>query len=79
MALDVNSKMLTMFDCGSNILLWWSCLDGVVYTVYQMGLAVNKGKVALSRETNDTWVRGESQDNICHRPYRGKCGFLSLI
>ncbi|XP_063329661.1 lymphocyte antigen 75 [Pelmatolapia mariae] len=70
MALDVSSKMLTMFDCGSNILLWWRCLDGTVYTVYQMGLAVNKGKVALSRETNDTWVRGESQDNICQRPYR---------
>uniref|UniRef100_A0A3Q0QN43 Lymphocyte antigen 75 n=1 Tax=Amphilophus citrinellus TaxID=61819 RepID=A0A3Q0QN43_AMPCI len=70
MAIDIPSRMLTMFDCGSNNLLWWRCLDGTVYTVYQMLLTVSKGEVALRRESNDTWVRKGSQDNICQRPYR---------
>ncbi|XP_031702098.1 lymphocyte antigen 75 isoform X1 [Anarrhichthys ocellatus] len=70
LALDVQSKTLSLVDCGSNILLWWRCLDGAVFTVYQMGLVVIDGKVATKRDPNDTWVRGASQDNICQRLYR---------
>lgn len=70
LSLDVRSKALTLVDCGSNILLWWRCLDGAVYTVYQMGLAVSEGKIVAKRDSNDTWVTGGSQDNICHRLYR---------
>ncbi|XP_070703612.1 lymphocyte antigen 75 [Pempheris klunzingeri] len=70
LALEISSKTLTMVDCGSNIPLWWRCLDGAVYSVYLMGLAVSDGKVATKRDTGDTWVRGGSQDNICQRPYR---------
>lgn len=79
LGLDVRSKTLTLVDCGANIMLWWRCLEEAVFTVYQMGLAVNEGKVVAKRDTNDSWVRGGSQDNICQRPYRGECGFLSLI
>lgn len=79
LALDVPSKKLSLVDCGANILLRWRCLDGVVYTVYQMGLAVNDSKVVARRDANDTWVRGGSQDNICQRPYHGECGFLYVI
>ncbi|KAI3377502.1 hypothetical protein L3Q82_008681, partial [Scortum barcoo] len=70
LALDVPSKKLLLVDCGANILLQWRCLDGVVRTVYEMGLAVSDGKVVAKRDANDTWVRGGSQDNICQRPYR---------
>uniref|UniRef100_A0A1A7YTD8 Lymphocyte antigen 75 n=1 Tax=Iconisemion striatum TaxID=60296 RepID=A0A1A7YTD8_9TELE len=70
LALDVQSKMLKVVDCGSSVLLWWRCLDGVVYTVYEMGLAVSDGKVGVKRNTDDTWVRGGSQDDICHRAYQ---------
>ncbi|XP_029310813.1 lymphocyte antigen 75 [Cottoperca gobio] len=69
LALDVSTKALYMADCGSNILLWWRCLDGAVFTVYQMELTVSGGKVAAKRDANDTWVRGGSQDNICQKLY----------
>ncbi|MEQ2302365.1 hypothetical protein AMECASPLE_006125 [Ameca splendens] len=70
LALNVTSKMLSLVDCGSSFPLSWRCLDGLVFTVYQMGLTVIKDKVGVNRDSNDTWVRGGSQDNICHRPYR---------
>ncbi|KAM6950375.1 lymphocyte antigen 75 [Lycodopsis pacificus] len=69
LALDVQSKTLSLVDCGANNLLWWRCLDGAVFTVYQMGLSVSDGKVATKRDPSDTWVRGASQDNICQRLY----------
>lgn len=77
LALNVASKTLSLVDCGSNILLWWRCLDGVVYTAYEMTLAVadDKDQVTTKRESNDTWLRGGSQRNICHEPYRGKSSF----
>ncbi|XP_049910207.1 lymphocyte antigen 75 [Epinephelus moara] len=70
LALDVRTKALSLVDCGANILLWWRCLDGAVYTVYEMGLTVSDGKVTTKRDTNDTWVRGGSQDSICQKLYR---------
>ncbi|CAF99787.1 unnamed protein product, partial [Tetraodon nigroviridis] len=70
LALDVRSKMLSLVDCSSSVLLWWRCLDGTIYTVYEMALVVSDGKLATKRDTADTWVRGASQDNICQKPYR---------
>lgn len=72
LALKVASKTLSLVDCGSNILLWWRCLDGVVYTAYEMTLAVadDKEQVTTKHKSNDTWLRGGSQHNICHKPYR---------
>ncbi|XP_054463457.1 lymphocyte antigen 75 [Anoplopoma fimbria] len=69
LALDVPSKTLSLVDCGSNILLWWRCLDGAVFTVYEMALVVSDGKVATKRDANDSWVRGGSQDYICQKLY----------
>ncbi|XP_074523381.1 lymphocyte antigen 75 [Halichoeres trimaculatus] len=70
LALNVATKTLSLVDCGSQILLLWRCLDGAVYTVYQMFLSVSDGRVIAKRDANDTWVRGGSQDNICQKPYR---------
>ncbi|KAA8595849.1 hypothetical protein FQN60_011140 [Etheostoma spectabile] len=69
LALDVSSKALSLVDCGSDFWVWWHCLDGALYTIYQMGLAVSDGKVVTKQDTNDTWVIGGSQDNICQKPY----------
>lgn len=79
LAMDVPSKKLSMVDCGTEILLQWRCREGVVYTIYQMGLMVSDGKVVAKRDSNDTWVRGGSQDNICQRPYRGECGLACYL
>ncbi|XP_041864210.1 lymphocyte antigen 75 [Melanotaenia boesemani] len=70
LALDVSSKMLVLVDCGSSSLLSWRCLDGGIFTIYEMGLEVSEGKVVLKRDTEETWVRGGSQENICQRSYR---------
>lgn len=74
LGLEVSSKTLTLLECGSDSLLW-RCLDGAVYTVYQMGLAVSDGKVIAKRDSSDVWVREGSNDNICQRPYHGECAF----
>uniref|UniRef100_A0A672YQF0 Lymphocyte antigen 75-like n=1 Tax=Sphaeramia orbicularis TaxID=375764 RepID=A0A672YQF0_9TELE len=70
LALNLRTKALSLVDCGSNMLLWWRCLNEAVYTVYQMGLVVSNGKVTVKRDSEEAWVRGGSQDNICQRPYR---------
>ncbi|KAM6979937.1 lymphocyte antigen 75 [Aplochiton taeniatus] len=73
LGLEVRSKALALFDCGSSgreSVLWWRCMEGAVYTVYQMSLNVNAGKVSAKRDTPDVWSRGGSQDNICRHPYQ---------
>lgn len=79
LALDVRSKTLSLVDCGSNILLWWRCLDGAVYTVYEMALVVTDGEVSTKRDAIDKWLRGGSQDNICQKPYRGESAFSFIL
>uniref|UniRef100_A0A3P9Q8A1 Lymphocyte antigen 75 n=1 Tax=Poecilia reticulata TaxID=8081 RepID=A0A3P9Q8A1_POERE len=69
LALNVSSKTLALVDCGSTVPLTWHCLDGLVYTVYQMGLTVTKDEVGPKRDSKDSWVRGGTQENICQRPY----------
>ncbi|XP_071371816.1 lymphocyte antigen 75 isoform X1 [Centroberyx affinis] len=73
LGLELRSKTLSLFDCGSkgsNSMLWWRCLEGALYTAYQMGLTVSNGKVGAKRDSSDAWRRDGSQDNICQRPYR---------
>ncbi|XP_076012426.1 lymphocyte antigen 75 [Genypterus blacodes] len=69
LGLEVSNKTLILLDCGSSNSLWWRCLDGTVYTLYQMGLAVINGKVTVKRDSSDVWVRDGTDDNICQRPY----------
>uniref|UniRef100_A0A665WQD9 Lymphocyte antigen 75-like n=1 Tax=Echeneis naucrates TaxID=173247 RepID=A0A665WQD9_ECHNA len=73
LAMDRHTNMLSLVDCGNSSLLSWVCLDGVVKANsvrYEMGLSVNEGKVSAKENTNDTWVRGGSQVDICETPYR---------
>lgn len=81
LALNVTSKTLSLMDCGSNILLLWRCLDGVVYTAYEMTLAVTDQDQVTTKHASseDSWLRGGSQQNICHKPYRGRSSFLLLL
>lgn len=81
LALNVTSKTLSLVDCGSNILLWWRCLDGVVYTIYEMTLAVTEQDQVTTKHNTppDSWVRGGSQQNICHNPYRGRSSFHCFL
>ncbi|KAM9861163.1 lymphocyte antigen 75 [Aulostomus maculatus] len=70
LALDIPSKSLSLVECDQDTQLRWHCLDSAVYTIHQMVLAVSDGKVVTKQGPGDAWVRGGSQDNICHRPYR---------
>uniref|UniRef100_A0A3Q3WZK4 Uncharacterized protein n=1 Tax=Mola mola TaxID=94237 RepID=A0A3Q3WZK4_MOLML len=70
LALDDGSKTLSLVDCGSGVLLWWRCLDGAIYTIYDMALVVKDSKVTTKPDTLDRWLRGGSQDTICKKPYR---------
>lgn len=79
LVLDVRSKTLSLVDCSSAILLWWRCLDGTIYTVHEMALVVSNGELTTQWKTADTWVRGDSQENICQKPYRGECSFVLQV
>lgn len=78
LSLDVLSKTVSLVECNSAILLWWRCLDGTIYTVYEMALVFSNSKLVTKRDTTDNWVRGGSSDNICQKAYRGKCGYFVL-
>ncbi|RVE74359.1 hypothetical protein OJAV_G00021290 [Oryzias javanicus] len=70
LAMDLPVKKVSLIDCGSTDPLWWQCADGALYTAYQMALSLSEGKLVAKRESNDTWVIGGSQSNICMKPYR---------
>ncbi|XP_057696411.1 lymphocyte antigen 75 [Corythoichthys intestinalis] len=70
LAVDVQPKTLTLVDCDSDRPIWWRCTDDAVFTVYQMSLVVNDGRLGVKRDTRDDWMRGGSQENICQKSYR---------
>uniref|UniRef100_A0A674DTW8 Lymphocyte antigen 75 n=1 Tax=Salmo trutta TaxID=8032 RepID=A0A674DTW8_SALTR len=72
LGLEVKTKALSLFSCDSMqaTMLLWRCLDGAIYTVYQMGLTVTDGLVSAKRDSSDAWRKDESTDNICQRPMR---------
>lgn len=71
LALDVRSKNLSLVDCGTSGSLSWRCQDGAVYTSYEMFLTVIGGTPGVKRNAGENWLRAGSQENICHRAYRG--------
>lgn len=79
LALNLRTKTLAMVDCDSSVPLSWRCLDGAVYTVYEMALVVNSSKVSARRDAVDTWQRGRTQDNICKKPYRSEFGLTFIL
>uniref|UniRef100_A0A3B3DKA4 Lymphocyte antigen 75 n=1 Tax=Oryzias melastigma TaxID=30732 RepID=A0A3B3DKA4_ORYME len=70
LAMELPVKKVYLTDCGSTDPLWWQCADGALFTAYQMTLSLSEGKLVAKRESNDTWVIGGSQSNICTKPYR---------
>ncbi|XP_029113613.1 lymphocyte antigen 75-like isoform X1 [Scleropages formosus] len=64
LGLEVRSKALRLLDCApAGDVLWWRCADGVVYTAYQMCLAVVNGTVGAKRDSTDRW-------SVCERSYQ---------
>uniref|UniRef100_A0A3P9JI26 Lymphocyte antigen 75 n=1 Tax=Oryzias latipes TaxID=8090 RepID=A0A3P9JI26_ORYLA len=70
LAMDLPSKKVSITDCGSTDPTWWQCADGALFTAYQMGLSLSEGNLVAKRNSNDTWVIGGSQSNICTKSYR---------
>ncbi|CAN9507209.1 unnamed protein product [Ophioblennius macclurei] len=68
--IDVSSKTLSLVECENDFSLQWVCLDQTVHTAYQTFLAVSEGKAVVKSLAGDDWVRGGTQETICHRPYR---------
>ncbi|XP_077481335.1 lymphocyte antigen 75 isoform X2 [Stigmatopora argus] len=70
LAFDLHPESLFLVGCDADLPLWWRCAEGAVFTVYQMSLVVSDGRLAVKRDARDSWRRGGTRENICHRPYR---------
>nr|XP_015214384.1 PREDICTED: lymphocyte antigen 75 [Lepisosteus oculatus] len=68
---DSTSKTIGMYECDhKKVMLWWRCRGGILYGVFQRSLAVSNGTITTSSDLTDTWVRDNSSENICQRPYK---------
>ncbi|KAJ3594101.1 hypothetical protein NHX12_006433 [Muraenolepis orangiensis] len=75
LGLEVRSKKLALFRCGSSSVegaLRWRCQEGTLLTAYQMGLAVSDQKVVAKRDATDLWAADEGPGGVCQRAYRGQ-------
>nr|XP_033800440.1 lymphocyte antigen 75 isoform X1 [Geotrypetes seraphini] len=71
LGLDITkpTNSLGMFPCDSSVMLWWRCHDASVYGASQYRLSLKNGTVNIGMASNDTWRKGDSQENICRHPY----------
>uniref|UniRef100_A0A8C9U264 Lymphocyte antigen 75 n=1 Tax=Scleropages formosus TaxID=113540 RepID=A0A8C9U264_SCLFO len=71
LGLQVPSKTLALLDCDSTRdVLWWRCAHGIIRTAYQLSLSAGNGTVSAWLNSQDSWTRHNSSDNICRQPYR---------
>ncbi|XP_028835601.1 lymphocyte antigen 75 isoform X2 [Denticeps clupeoides] len=72
LGLEVLSKRLQLLDCDQlGTMMTWDCLNGGVFTVYEMSLSrAENGVVVAKRGASDVWVIGGTDEDICQRPYR---------
>ncbi|KAL6469196.1 hypothetical protein MHYP_G00227200 [Metynnis hypsauchen] len=71
LAMDVPTKTLSLTSCSAEPMMEWHCFEGSIYTVYQMKLSASaNGTVSTKRDSSDTWIRGDTSENICQQPYQ---------
>ncbi|KAI4900585.1 hypothetical protein NFI96_017269 [Prochilodus magdalenae] len=71
LAMDVPTKTLSLTNCSARPMAEWHCYEGSIYTIYQMKLsATANGTVSAKRDASDSWIRGDTTENICQQPYQ---------
>ncbi|XP_039769071.1 lymphocyte antigen 75 [Ornithorhynchus anatinus] len=58
-----------MFTCDSSVMLWWKCDLGFVHGANHLGLILKNGILTTSANSSDSWKKGDSDENLCDRPY----------
>ncbi|XP_023658327.2 lymphocyte antigen 75 isoform X2 [Paramormyrops kingsleyae] len=71
LGLEADSKTLALLSCDSaGDMLWWRCSGGIIHTASQLSLSVINDAVAVKKGFGDQWMRDNTSENICQRPYQ---------
>ncbi|XP_029461442.1 lymphocyte antigen 75 [Rhinatrema bivittatum] len=71
LGLDITkpTNSLSLFPCDLQLTLWWRCYDALLYSASHYKLTLKSGTVNVGIDANDTWRKGDSQENVCQHPY----------
>uniref|UniRef100_H3A293 Lymphocyte antigen 75 n=1 Tax=Latimeria chalumnae TaxID=7897 RepID=H3A293_LATCH len=60
-------SLVKMFECDENVILWWKCNEGMLYSASHYTLALVNGSVTAN--TVDTRKKDEWDKNVCEQRY----------